>query len=153
MRVEKDFEELLKLFNQHGVKYCIIGAFAVAYHFKPRYTKDLDLFVEPSKENAKKIMTAIKNFGFGSVGLSEEDFSREHQIIQLGVEPVRIDIITSIGSCSFEEAWKTRKAGTYGNEKVHFIGLGELIKSKKAANRPHDIADIKNLEKVKKASR
>lgn len=75
MRVEKDFLELLKLFNRHGVKYCIVGAFAVAFHFKPRYTKDIDLIVEPSSKNAKKIMKAIKAFGFGGTGLSEKDFA------------------------------------------------------------------------------
>jgi len=95
MKVEKDYEELLKLFNKHRVKYCIIGAYAVAFYAKPRYTKDMDILVEPSIKNGQKIVNALNEFGFKSLNLSEKDFSLRGKIIQLGYEPVRVDIITS----------------------------------------------------------
>ena len=96
MKVEKDYEDLLRLFNKHNVKYCIVGAFAVAFYARPRYTKDMDILIEPSSENARNILNALEDFGFGSLPLSEEDLTEPGQIIQLGYEPVRIDIITSI---------------------------------------------------------
>ena len=96
MRIEKDYEELLGLLNKHKVKYCIVGAYAVAFHKKPRYTKDIDIFVEPSVENGKKIVDALNEFGFESLHLSENDFAEKGRIIQLGYEPVRVDIITEI---------------------------------------------------------
>ena len=109
MRVEKDFEELLGLFNKNKVRYCIVGAFAVGFYIRPRYTKDIDILVEPSKKNAKRIIRSLDSFGFKVMGLKEEDFSQKNKIIQLGYEPTRIDIITSIQGCSFEEVWRRLK--------------------------------------------
>ena len=142
MKVEKDFEELLKLFNKNRVRYCIVGAYAVAFHARPRYTKDMDILVEPTIENSKRIVKALIEFGFESLGLSEKDFSQEGKIMQLGYEPVRIDIITSIAGCSFKEIWRNKTVGMYGKQKVFFIGLKELIKSKKKAARGQDKADL-----------
>ena len=150
MKVEKDYEDLLRLFNKHKVKYCIVGAFAVAFHAKPRYTKDIDIFVSAMIENGQKIVEALEDFGFERVGLKGEDFSKPGQIIQLGYEPVRIDIVTSIDGCTFEEVWKKREQGIYGKEKVSFIGLNELIKNKKAAKRKQDEIDLDILLKAKK---
>lgn len=147
MRVEKDFVELLELFNKNKVKYCIIGAFAVGFWGYPRYTKDIDIIVEPTVENAKKIMLALKGFGVVITDLSEDDFSQEHKIIQLGVEPVRIDILTSIEGLNFHDIWENKKTGDYGNQKVFFMGRDELIKSKKKANRDSDKIDIGKLLK------
>ena len=96
MRVEKDFEELLKLFNQFKVKYCIIGAFAFAFYALPRYTKDLDILIEPTLKNGKKIVEALNKFGFGSLNLSINDFCHKGKFIQLGYEPIRVDLITKI---------------------------------------------------------
>ncbi|MBI5286033.1 MAG: hypothetical protein HY878_00385 [Deltaproteobacteria bacterium] len=141
-RVEKDYEELLRLFNSHGVKYCIIGAFAVAFYTIPRYTKDMDILVEPARKNGERIMNALKEFGFGRLKLSVNDFVREGRIIQLGYEPVRVDILTSINGCTFEEVWKNKTRGRYGTEKVYFIGLGELIKNKRSTRRKQDKVDI-----------
>jgi hypothetical protein len=149
-KVEKDYEELLGLFNEHKVRYCIVGAFAIAYYALPRYTKDIDIFLEPSKENAKRILKALNEFGFKTLNLSIEDFMNEGKIIQLGYEPVRIDIITSIDGCAFDEVWKNKKSGRYGKEKVYFIGLNELIKNKQALKRKQDKADLEMLLAVKK---
>ena len=142
MRIEKDFEELLELLNKNKVKYCIIGAYAVAFHAKPRYTKDMDILVEPDVKNAQKIVRALNEFGFESLGLTEEDFTQKGTIIQLGYEPVRVDIITSIDGCDFVEVWKNKKSGMYGGEKVFFIGKNELIKNKRISNRKQDKMDL-----------
>jgi hypothetical protein len=106
--------------------------------------------VSPEIENAKKIMEALSEFGFEKVGLKEEDFSKPGRIIQLGYEPIRIDMVTSIDGCSFEEVWGKREQGIYGKEKVPFIGLNELIKNKKAAMRKQDEVDLDILIKAKK---
>jgi len=145
MRVEKDYEELLKLFNKHEVKYCIIGAFAVAFYAVPRYSKDIDILVEPTLENGSRIVKALDEFGFGSLKLKEEDFAKKGKFIQLGYEPVRVDLITSIGGATFEEVWKHKTKGAYGKTKTFFIGRGELIKSKKAAGRKQDELDVEIL--------
>ena len=149
MKVEKDYEELLRLFNKNKVRYCVVGAFALALHARPRYTKDIDILVEPDTENAGRIIKSLREFGFKSLRLTEKDFSREGKIIQLGYEPVRVDIITSIAGCSFKDVWKNKKISRYGDEKVFFIGKKELIKSKKAAGRKQDKADLDILLKRK----
>ncbi|MBU4484601.1 nucleotidyltransferase family protein, partial [bacterium] len=145
MKVEKDYEGLLKLFNKHNVRYCIVGAFAVAFYAIPRYTKDIDILVEPNIENAQKILDALNEFGFRSLDLNLDDFSKANGIIQLGIEPIRIDLITSVGDLNFERIWKNRSKGNYGSETVNFIGLDELIKSKQIANRSQDQADLEIL--------
>lgn len=146
MLVEKDYEEFLKLLNRHRIKYCIVGAYAVAFYARPRYTKDMDILIEVSKDNAGKIIQALEEFGFGDLELAAEDFLKEGLIIQLGYEPVRIDLLTSISGCSFKEIWNHKKFGDYGDEKVIFIGKEELIKSKKAAGRKQDAADLELLQ-------
>ncbi|MCP3961224.1 MAG: hypothetical protein GY719_25540 [bacterium] len=104
----RDFEDLFECFRRRQVRALIVGAHAVAFHAKPRYTKDVDVLVEPSVENAERLLEALNDFGFGSLDLSVEDFSREDKIVQLGFEPNRVDLITSIGGVSFEEAWRGR---------------------------------------------
>lgn len=153
MRVEPDYEELLKLFNKNKVKYCIIGAFAVAFYGRPRYTKDMDVLVEPSFENGRKICQALKEFGFGSLKISAENFTKKGTIIQLGYEPVRIDLMTSIEGCGLKEIWQGRKQGVYGKEKVFFIGLPQFIKNKKKSNRKQDQADLEILVKASRRRR
>lgn len=150
MKTEKDYAELLKLLNKNKVKYCIVGAYAVAFYAMPRYTKDIDILIEPTPENAKKILKALNEFGFGSLNLSEKDFTEKEQIVQLGYEPVRIDIITSISHLNFDEIWANRKKGLYGTVKVNFIDKENLIKSKKISGRNRDKADLDILEEKKK---
>lgn len=145
MKIVKDYEELLELLNKHKVKYCIVGAFAVGLYGYPRYTKDIDVFAEPTPLNAQKILKALREFGFESLNLKEKDFINKNSIIQLGYEPVRIDIITSIPGIRFSQAWKNRKTVTYGKTPVYFIGKNDLIRSKKATGRKIDQADLENL--------
>lgn len=152
-KVEKDYEELLRLLNKNKVKYCIVGAFALAFHAIPRYTKDMDIFIEASEKNAKGILKALNEFGFGVLNLSMSDFSAKGRTIQLGYEPVRIDILTLIDGCTFEEAWKNKKTGRYGKEKIYFIGLDDMIRNKKASKRKQDKADLEILSAVKKLTK
>lgn len=148
MEVQKDFKELLELFNGHKVDYMIVGAYALAYHGAPRFTGDIDIFVQPSPENAQKILSALADFGFGSLNLSVEDFHKPDSVVQLGVPPVRIDIITSITGVTWEEADKGKSQGLYGNVPVHFLGREQLIANKKATGRKKDLADIESLGEV-----
>ncbi|MFH0924485.1 MAG: hypothetical protein V1872_02445 [bacterium] len=149
MKTEKDYEELLKLLNKNKVKYCIVGAYAVAFYARPRYTKDIDILVEPTIENGKRLIDALNEFGFSSLNLSENDFCQKETIIQLGYEPVRVDIITSVQGCPFEKVWDNKVIGNYGDEEVFFMGLNELIECKQAANRMQDKADVEILLDVK----
>jgi hypothetical protein len=139
-----DFTDFLKALAQHDVKALIIGAFAVAFHAKPRFTKDLDIFVEATPENAERLLQAIDTFGFGALGLSVADFV-PGRVTQLGYPPHRIDLVTSIDGVTFEEAWASRVAGNYGGVAVWYIGRDALIRNKAAAARPQDLADIATL--------
>lgn len=148
MTANRDFEELLECLRRRGVRALVVGGHAVAFHAKPRYTKDIDLFVEPTADNAERLLKALDDFGFGSLPLSGEDFSRPGRIVQLGVEPNRVDFITSMSGVSFEEAWRNRVSGHYGSRPAFFIGLDELKRTKQAAGRPQDLADLAWLREV-----
>ncbi len=145
MEIQKDFKELLELFNSHNVEYLIVGGYALAHYGVPRYTGDIDLYVKPDAINAKEIVNALNDFGFGSAGLTESDFSFPGKVAQLGVPPVRIDIITSITGVTWEDAFKGRSKGTYGGLDVYFLGRDQLIGNKKAIGRKKDQADLEAL--------
>lgn len=149
MKTEKDYEEFLTLLNKNKVRYCIVGAYAVALYARPRYTKDMDIFVEADQNNARKLVKVLKEFGFEDLELSEDDFMKEGTIIQLGYEPVRIDLLTSLPGCSFREVWKNKQLGDYGDEKVFFIGLEDLIRNKTVSSRKQDEVDLELLLPVK----
>lgn len=151
MKVEKDYEEFLGLFNKHSVRYCIVGAYAVAFYAKPRYTKDIDILIEPSKENAQKILRALGEFGFGELSISVDDLTHEGNILQLGYEPLRIDLLNKLEAFQFQDIWQNKVTGDYGSEKVYFISLDDLIKNKKISARPTDKIDIGLLEKARKS--
>ena len=145
MEVQEDFKELLELFNVHKVKYLIVGGYALAYHGAPRYTGDIDIFVKPDTENALCVLKALNEFGFGSVDLKEEDFRSPNKVVQLGYPPVRIDIITSISGVSWDQAFKEREKGKYGNVPVYFIGRERYILNKRASGIKKDLADLEAL--------
>ena len=142
---ERDFVESLRLFHKHRVRYCIVGAYAIAFHARPRHTKDLDIFVEPSLTNGQRIIEALREFGFGGLRLTAEDFARPERFIHLGYEPVRVDLLTSLGGFTFEQAWRHRALGQYGNARVPFIGREELIRNKTLVGRRQDQADLEHL--------
>lgn len=145
MEVQPDFKELLALFNANKVEYLIVGGYAMAFHGAPRYTGDIDLLIHPTAENAKRILAALAAFGFGQVGLHEPDFQTPGQVVQLGVPPVRVDIITSVEGLSWEQAIQGKTGGDYGGVPVDYIGRQELILNKRAAGRQKDLADIEAL--------
>jgi hypothetical protein len=145
MEVQPDFRELCELLNSHGVDYIIVGGYALAFHGVPRTTGDIDILVKPSPGNAERIVNALGDFGFGSLNLSREDFEKPDQVIQLGVPPVRIDIITSLSAVSWEEAEAGRVAGRLGDVEVFYLGLEEFVASKRAAGRKKDLADLEAL--------
>ena len=145
MEVQQDFRDLLVSFNAHNVDYLIVGAHALAYHGAPRYTGDMDILVRADPENARRIIDALKEFGFGSLGLAAEDFTAPDKVVQLGVAPVRIDIVTSITGVSWGEAAAGRVAGNYGDVAVHYIGKKEFILNKRALGRKKDLADLEAL--------
>ena len=150
MRTEKDFEELLELFNKNKVKYCIVGSFAVALYGRPRYTKDMDVLIEPSSDNAKKVMASLEELGFKLKALKEEDINRKNKVVQLGYEPLRVDIMASLEGCSFRDVWLNRKRVKYGTQKVNVIGVKELIKNKEKSGRKLDKLDMEQLKKYAK---
>jgi len=146
MEIHSDFKELLGLLNSHGVDYIIVGGYALAFHGAPRYTGDLDIFVRPDPDNAQRIMAALEAFGFGEVGLSGDDFVKPDQVIQLGVAPVRVDLITGLTGVSWEEAFSRRIIADYDEVRVPLIGRDQLIANKQALGRNKDLADIEAMK-------
>ena len=146
MEVQQDFKELLELFNANKVEYVIVGGYALAFHGSPRLTGDMDILVKPEKENARRIMNALNDFGFGSIGITPSDFEHQDRVVQLGVSPVRIDIVTSITGVAWEKVIAGAIAGRYGETPVLYIGLNEFIENKKAIGRQRDMADIEAIE-------
>jgi len=144
--LNQDFREFIQLLNDNQVKYLIIGGYAVAVHGHPRYTKYLDIWVEMTSENADKMMTALNQFGFGSLGLSPQDFQTPDQIIQLGYPPNRIDIITTPDGINFETCYNSKIEIVIDDISINFIDLENLKKNKKASGRLQDLADLENLE-------
>lgn len=145
MEVQPDFKDLLELFNAHKVEYLIVGGYALAFHGAPRYTGDIDILVRPSATNTKRILKALDKFGFGSVGLTNEDFQSPDKVVQLGVPPVRIDIITSITGVSLEDAFTGGAEGKYGDVPVKYIGRAQFILNKRTTGRKKDISDLEAL--------
>jgi hypothetical protein len=145
MEIHKDFKELLELLNSHRVEYLVVGSYALAFHGAPRFTGDIDLFVKPEGANAKRILSVLDEFGFGSLNFSESDFTSPDNIVQLGVPPVRVDIMTSLTGVSWDKAQAGKVSGSYGDTIVFFIGKKDLVANKKALGRTKDLADIEAL--------
>jgi hypothetical protein len=145
LETQPDFKELLELLNQNKAEFIIVGAYAMAFHGVPRNTGDIDVYVRPTPENAGRVVTAIRDFGFGSLGLKEGDFSQLGQIIQLGNPPVRIDLITSISGVTWQEADAGKAPGQYGPVPVHYLGRQQIVANKRASGRKKDLADLEAL--------
>jgi len=145
-KLENDFLDFLELCNKHSVKYLVIGGYAVSIHGYPRYTKDLDICIESSEQNAKNMVLVLKDFGFASLGLTQDDFLKKNLVTQLGYEPLRIDILNDMDNVPFEQAWKNKRDVQYEGITINFIGYAELLKLKEKAGRPQDLADIDKLK-------
>jgi len=141
-----DFKEFIQLLNVNQVKYLVIGGYAVAIHGHPRYTKDIDIWIEMTPENAQKLMIALTQFGFGNLGLSAEDFQTPDQIIQLGYPPNRIDLITTPDGVDFDTCYTSKIEMIISEIVVNFIDLANLRQNKKASGRLQDLADLENLQ-------
>jgi hypothetical protein len=145
MKLERDLREFIELLNARDVRYVIVVAYALAHHGRPRYTGDIDFFVEASAQNADRLSQVLEQFGFANVGVVEEDFTAADQVVQLGVEPHRMDIMTSITDVEFDEAWNTREYGDLDGLRVPFISKELLKRNKAAVGRKQDLADLDYL--------
>lgn len=150
MPVNPDFKDLLHHLNAAKVRYLVVGAYAVIHYTEPRYTKDVDCWIATDSANAKKVYEVLKKFGAPVEQLGLEDLTNPDLVYQIGVEPNRIDIMMGIKGFDFEEAWKNKTESTYGDEKVFFLGLDDLIKAKQMAGRPQDKLDAEALLFAKK---
>lgn len=144
--LNQDFKEFVQSLNNNGVRYLVIGGYAVALHGYPRYTKDIDIWVEPSSENAAKIIQALKDFGFVSLDLNISDFTEPDMVIQLGYPPNRIDLVLSPIGVDFETCFNSRVIAEIEDIPVNFIDLENLRINKMATGRKQDLADLDNLE-------
>ena len=150
MTLDPDFEDFIKLLNQHEVDYMIIGGYAMAFHGKPRYTGDLDIWIDISESNAHKMLLVIEDFGFASLNFNKEDFLRENLINQLGYPPLRIDILTSIDGINFRDAYPQKQVILIEDFTANYIGLNDLIQNKNASGRQQDLVDVNTLQKQKR---
>lgn len=147
MTLEPDFTDFILLLNQHEVEYLVVGGYAMAFHGRPRYTGDLDIWIDISKSNAEKMLIVLRDFGFASLPFTSEDFLKENIINQIGYPPLRIDILTCIDGITFSEAYSRKKVLLIDDVEIKFIGLAQLIQNKLASNRPQDIADVQALSR------
>jgi hypothetical protein len=146
--MQSDLKEFVELLIASEVEFVVVGAPAVAFHGYSRYTQDVDLLVRSNQENTEKLARLIDQFGFPSLGLTEKDFYNPDVVIQLGVPPNPIDLITSIEGVGFEEVWKNRAFGTFGEMWVPYIDLERLIRNKRSTGRLKDEADAEELERL-----
>ena len=144
--MSRDFRDLLAEFNAHGVEYLVVGAHALAAHGHVRATKDLDVWVRPDAANAKRVIDALRAFGAPLHELREADLSVPGVVFQIGVPPLRIDVLTAIDGVTFEEAWPARMRTGFADLKVSVLSKQHTIQNKRAAGRTQDLADIERLE-------
>ena len=145
MEAQPDFRDLLALFNEQRVEYLIVGAYALAFHGVPRFTGDLDLYVRPDPANAQRVLKALEIFGFRFPELTADDFVHSDRVVQLGVAPVRVDLLTSLSGLTWDEADRGKAAGVYGDVPVSYLGRDQYIANKRAVGRLKDLADIEAL--------
>lgn len=143
---QKDFEDFISLCNSYELEYLVIGGFAVSIHGYPRTTKDLDICINKTEENAKKIVKILEDFGFESLKFSFQDFLKDDSIAQLGYPPVRIDILNDLNGIDFNEVFKNKRIVKMKEVPVNFIGYSELLVNKVRSGRQQDLLDIKKLQ-------
>jgi len=151
----QDYEEFIAALNDHGVRYLIVGAHALAFHARPRATKDLDILLDPIPANARNALAALRDFfGGADLGYTVADLTDPRWIIQIGVAPVRIDLHSQLPGCpSFHAAWKNRAKARFGTVTAYYLELDDLIRAKQAAGRAQDRADVRVLQRAKDRSR
>lgn len=144
MRIHPDFADFIAALDRNRVEHVIVGAYALAFLGAPKFTGDLDIWIRPTRANAKALLRAVDEFGFKSLSLTEEDVLSGN-IIQMGNPPMRIDLITLLDGVRADEIWAGRQEGLFGEQRVFYIGKDVFIKNKRAAGRPKDVADITAL--------
>ncbi len=143
--LSKDFKEFVGLLKDHDVEYMIVGGYAVGVHGYPRFTGDLDIWLNPVAANAELVLRALRDFGFGGLNITLQDLMKENNVIQLGQPPLRIDLLTTIDGVHFAECFANRKEVTFDGLHMNFIGYHDLVKNKKASGRHRDLDDVENM--------
>jgi hypothetical protein len=145
--LNQDFVDLLRAFAAADVRFLVVGAYALAVHGLPRATGDLDVWIDPTPANARRAYGALRDFGAPLENLREEDLTNPDLVFQMGVAPVRIDVLMSITGVAFDEAWKRRTDAVFEGVRFPVIGLDELVRNKRACARPRDLVDLEILER------
>jgi hypothetical protein len=143
--MNQDFLDLLRAFSDHSVRFMVVGAYALAVHGRPRATGDLDVWIDPTPDNAARLMLALGQFGAPTTQVTAEDFSRPGVVFQMGLPPLRIDVLTELSGLTFEEAWLGRTQAAFDTITVDVIGREAFIKNKRATGRARDLGDIEAL--------
>jgi hypothetical protein len=147
MFINQDFSDLFAELNAANARYLLVGGYALAVHSRPRFTKDLDIWIEPTPENAARVHAALVRFGAPLQHFSIEDLQQPGIVIQIGLPPSRVDLLTSIDGVDFDEAWPGRTMFQYGTNAIQVIGVSQLIQNKRASGRAQDLADVELLER------
>jgi hypothetical protein len=145
MELAPDFDEFFESLTAHGVEFLVVGAYALAFHGAPRFTGDIDIFFRPTAINTARLLAALESFGFPPGELRAEDVTNPDRILQLGVEPVQIHLMSAISGVEWDDAWRGRDVGRCGSRDLPFIGRREFIRNKRAAGRLKDLADVEAL--------
>ena len=145
MKLPQDFKEFLKSFNARNVEYMVVGSYALAYYGAPRYTGDIDVFVHRTEANATRVIEALRDFGFAFPNLAEEDFTKENNVVQIGMPPIRIDILTFLSGMDWDTAISRAEKATLDDVPVLVIGKDDYITNKRATGRTKDLADIESI--------
>ena len=146
MELAPDFDEFIGFLTAHGVEFVVVGAYALAFHGAPRFTGDLDILVRPTLDNGARLLAALDAFGFPITNLNPEAISDRRRMLQMGVPPVQIHVMSAISGVEWDEAWSDRVEGSLGSHSVHFMGRETFLRNKRAAGRPKDLADIDALQ-------
>lgn len=144
--LNKDFREFVELLNSNGVEYLVVGGYALAAHGHPRYTGDIDIWLDPSPVNVSRLLKVLREFGFGSLGLSAADFQQPGAIVQLGYPPARIDLLSSIDGVQFSECYPRRQLVSVSGVELAILHLEDFRKNKRASGRAKDLADLESLD-------
>jgi hypothetical protein len=145
LNLAPDFDEFCGSLIAHGVEFVVVGAYALAFHGAPRFTGDLDVLVRPTLENGRRLLDAIAAFGFPIGPLSPDDIASGLKVIEMGVPPVQLHVMSHIDGVTWDDAWTGRESGQLGSHEVAFIGREAFLRNKRAAGRPKDLADIEAL--------